>query len=179
MSEQTESLPSEFDVMRDVHARLLPLPAEAQARVLRYIADVLKVEGLSRAPSVPSTGRVSAGVEQSAPVDSSRFKEFAELFDACSPNTNAEKALVAGYWVQVLGGAESFDSQSANTLVKHLGHAIPNITDALSTLIAQKPAPVLQLKKSGTSKQARKTYKVTTAGIKAVERMLSGGHADE
>jgi hypothetical protein len=30
----------------------------------------------------------------------------------------------------------------------------------------------LQLKKAGTTKQARKTYKLTTAGQKAVELMI-------
>jgi hypothetical protein len=38
----------------------------------------------------------------------------------------------------------------------------------------QKPALVLQLKKAGKSRQARKTYKVTVAGVKAVEAMLRG-----
>jgi hypothetical protein len=40
--------------------------------------------------------------------------------------------------------------------------------DALDTLKAQKPAPVLQLKKAGTTTQARKTYKVTTVGLKRI-----------
>ncbi len=71
-------------------------------------------------------------------------------------------------------GADSFDSQSANTALKNLGHAIANITMALGALIKQKPALVLQTKKSGKSRQARKTFKLTVAGIKAVEDMING-----
>jgi hypothetical protein len=37
------------------------------------------------------------------------------------------------------------------------------------------PRLVLQLKKSGKSQQARKRYKLTTAGITEVERMIKGG----
>jgi hypothetical protein len=39
-------------------------------------------------------------------------------------------------------------------------------------LKSQKPALVVQLKKSGSTKQARKKYKLTTAGKKAVEQLI-------
>jgi DNA-binding PadR family transcriptional regulator len=38
----------------------------------------------------------------------------------------------------------------------------------------EKPQRVVQLKKSGTTQQARKQYKVTEAGKAAVRRMLQG-----
>jgi hypothetical protein len=36
------------------------------------------------------------------------------------------------------------------------------------------PQLAVQLKKAGTSKQAQKTYKIATEGVKAVEAMLRG-----
>jgi hypothetical protein len=65
-----------------------------------------------------------------------------------------------------------FASQEINAALKNLGHPIGNITSAFDNLKARKPAPVMQLKKSGTSKQARKTYRLTLAGKSAVEAMV-------
>ena len=106
--------------------------------------------------------------------DATKYNSFAELFDAAQPKSNGDCALVAGYWLQVCQGAESFDGQSANSALKNLGHGLTNVTNAVDTLKNQKPALALQLKKSGTSQQARKTYKITVAGIKAVEAMIRG-----
>jgi hypothetical protein len=61
-----------------------------------------------------------------------------------------------------------------NKELKNLGEGILNITSALDALKAQKPALALQLKKAGKSRQARKTYKVTVAGLKFVENMIRG-----
>ena len=71
------------------------------------------------------------------------FEDIASLMDACSPTTDSLKALVAGYWLQVCQGSQSFDGQSANKELKHLGHAVGNITRALGAVIDQKPALVL------------------------------------
>lgn len=73
---------------------------------------------------------------------------------------------------------EAFDSQSAHKELKHLGQQLPNITNALESLKNQKPALVLQLRKSGTSQQARKTYKLTVAGMRAVEKMIEAAATD-
>jgi DNA-binding PadR family transcriptional regulator len=65
------------------------------------------------------------------------------------------------------------EAQRVNTELKQLGHGVSNITRAFDALKSQKPALIMQTRKEGTSKQARKKYKVTTEGKKAVERMLS------
>jgi hypothetical protein len=49
---------------------------------------------------------------------------------------------------------------------------VSNITEALDTLKNQKPALVLQLKKSGTTVQARKTYKVTNEGARRIRQLM-------
>jgi hypothetical protein len=45
---------------------------------------------------------------------------------------------------------------------------------ALNSLIAKKPQLVIQTRKSGSSQQARKKYKLTNEGLNKVERMLRG-----
>ncbi len=82
--------------------------------------------------------------------------------------------MVAAYWLQVCQGAESFVSYSVNKALKNLGHGVSNVTGAFDALRRSKPALVLQLRKAGKSRQARKTYKVTKAGVAAVEEMIDG-----
>jgi hypothetical protein len=64
-----------------------------------------------------------------------------------------------------------------NKELKLLGEGVPNITMAVDALRSQKPALAVQLQKSGKTRQARKTYKLTVAGIKEVERMINQGSA--
>lgn len=101
------------------------------------------------------------------------FNAFHELYHAANPATESEKALVAGYWVQVCQGNEGFDSFTANSALKGMGYTVSNITRALDALMAQEPKYVMQIKKTGTSRQARKVYKLTTAGSKRVAEMLN------
>ena len=168
----------EMTAMQTAFEVIYPLDREAQIRVLGYIQSRLGVTAkAAAAPIVPADDededtqvKAAEKGQQSAP----KYDSFAELFDATNPNSNAEKALVAGYWLQICKGADSFDGQSANTELKNLGHGLANITNSVDTLKNQKPALALQLKKSGSSQQARKTYKITMAGIKVVEAMIGG-----
>jgi hypothetical protein len=102
------------------------------------------------------------------------YTEFAELYDAAGPETGSDCALVGGYWLQICQGRESFASQEVNDLLKHQGNPVGNITMAFNKLREGKPRLVHQLQKSGKSKQARKTMKLTLEGIRRVEKMLKG-----
>jgi hypothetical protein len=162
----------EFMAIQSVVKSLNDLEPEARNRVMAYVLS--RFEILPPERSSAKTARIVqdfSGTDDKEHVDS--FSSLAELHDAAQPSTNAEKALVAGYWLQVCEGGETFDSQSANTALKNLGDGLANVTAAIDSLKNQKPALALQLRKSGRSQQARKTYKITTAGIKAVENMIS------
>jgi len=101
------------------------------------------------------------------------FETFADLFAAADPKTEKEKALVAAFWAQICQNQQSFAALALNSSLKDLGHRVSNITDCLENLRQGKPSLVLQLKKSGTSKQARKTYKLTQEGAKRVRQMIA------
>jgi hypothetical protein len=103
------------------------------------------------------------------------YTEFVDLFHAFNPKTEAERALVAGYWFQVLQGRPALLAQEINDVLKDLGHRLSNVTDALTKLENRRPALARQVSKSGRSRQARKTYRLTREGISAVERAIGGG----
>ncbi len=156
----------EIEAMRTLEEALEALDEGARSRVLQW--------AWSRFGSTPrSSGTAPL---QSAPTslgNTSDFATFAELFDAASPTIERDKALVAAYWAQICQGQQTFQSQSLNNDLKDLGHGVGNITEALTQLKAYRPALILQLKKSGLSKQARKTYKLTEEGARRVRRMIS------
>lgn len=177
----SEEAAKEFSAIKAVHDALEPLEEEARTRVLTYIASLLGID------AKVASGRVAAATEGDGDEDADTaepaaepakgtptFSTFAELYAAASPKTNAEKALVAGYWMQVCQSAESFTAASANKELTHLGHKLANITDAIDQMKSQKPMLILQLKKSGSSQQARKLYKVSHEGVKRVEAMIRG-----
>ncbi|GAA1661763.1 hypothetical protein [Microbacterium lacus] len=72
-------------------------------------------------------------------------------------------------------GKTAFGSLELNKMLKDLGHGVTDTAHVMGALISQKPSLILQLKKSGKSRQARKTYKVTAAGKKAVEQLIANG----
>jgi hypothetical protein len=167
---------AEVKAMGKLTEAVADLDEEAVGRVIRWAAERYNVTlgggGARRKPGSPAgtgdagdTGENGNGVTQ-------KFGELADLYAATSPETDADKTLVAGYWFQFGEGRADFGAQELNSALKNLGHPIRNITSAFDTLKARKPAPVMQLKKSGTTKQARKTYKLTVAGKNAVELMI-------
>lgn len=111
--------------------------------------------------------------------ESAQYQDFVDLFDASNAKTEPDRALVGGYWFQVIGGAQSFKGREVNDALKDVGHGASNITDALTTLQKRKPALVRQVAKSGRTRQAQKTYKLTQAGIRVVEQMISSAGDDD
>jgi hypothetical protein len=173
----------ELAAMSAVSTALSPLDESQVRRVLGWALDRFGVAaavatgratgGDASADRSPDRGDGENQADGNGHVDSGQqFAEFAELYDAVSPKSNAERALTAAYWVQEVEAKGNFQALACNTLLKHLGHGVGNITEALDTLKNQKPALVLQLKKSGTSVQARKTYKVTNEGVKRIRQSM-------
>ncbi|OYN92037.1 hypothetical protein [Parenemella sanctibonifatiensis] len=165
----------EIDAMSAVANALADLEEESRDRVLRWAADrygvTISTGGRQAVGGGVNGESPRAGVEEIAE-EVPDYQHFAELFAAASPKSNEDKALVAAYWIQVHEAHESWASRLLNAELKNLGHSIPNITDALSSNMRKKPQRVIQLKKSGNSRQANKTYKVTHEGLAYVQGML-------
>ena len=173
----TDKPSTELEAFQQIHSALVSLDEEAQARVISSVSTLLGI-GMPAAaperPNTPTSGEYEEGLDTlDNGTHEQTFSEFAELYAVADPLTNADKALVAGYWLQACQGAENFTGHSVNAELNHLGHKLVNITDAMSKLISVKPNQVLQLRKSGKSQQARKTYKLSVEGIKRAKEMIS------
>ena len=156
-------------IMKVVDA-LASLDEDDRRPVLAYLN--MRFGGIAPAPlpttPPPPPSQVGVGAAPG-------FQSFPDLYHAANPETESEKALIGGYWLQCCQGQDSFDSFNINSLLKDMGYSVSNITRAIDALMAQDPKPVMQLKKSGTSRQARKSFKLTTTGIKRVAEMLATG----
>lgn len=160
----------ELVAMGAVRDALEELDEDTRRRVLRWATERF------RSFSPPPANRSGA-----IPAPEG-FSDFASLFATANPGTEAEKALVAAYWFQVVHGEDPLDSQRLNTELKDLGHGIKNITAALDRLIGRRPRLIMQVRKGGRTKQARKSYRLTVEGVNRVTQMLAGpseGYDDE
>ena len=151
----------ELEAMKKVSDALEDLDEGARVRVLSWAVSKYSV--------VVAANAVGKAPPHSA--DESQHGDFADLFHAALPQSHAERALVAAFWIAQESG-EPFQSQSLNALLKDLGYQVANITDALSQNMRERPALVVQTKKSGSTRQARKTYKITDAGMRRVKSMM-------
>jgi hypothetical protein len=161
---------SEIEAMSQIAKALEPLDADATRRVLKWAIERFQPrQTAATAPGSEASPQAGAAATAATPRN---YLSVHELFDKAAPETGLEKILVVAYWHQVVQGLADWDSQSINTDLKHLGHPSGNITRDLDTLISRSPRQVMQTRKQGTTKQARKLYTLTREGIKSVEALL-------
>ena len=173
---------AELDAMTAVKDALVDLDDTARERVVWWAAQrfdmTLKGLGGSKPP------RKDDRREDSEPDDDAEendhdgkfgtheFEHFADLYEAVAPQSDNERLLVAAFWAHKYQSKTTFFSSGLNKELKDLGHAVGEVAHAMQRNIDQKPALILQLKKSGSSRQARKIYKLSHEGIKWVEARL-------
>jgi hypothetical protein len=170
----------EIDAMRSVSAALTDLDEQAKGRVLRWASEKYGVTTVT----VPSTTGTPNSITDAVSIPTTEeeivaaaptYEHFAELFAAANPKTDADKALVAAYWVQVIRGTDKWPSRLLNNELKNLGHSVGNITKALSNNMDRKPQRIIQLQKTGSSRQGNKIYKATHEGVAYVQGMIGKG----
>lgn len=167
---------SEIEAMSAIAKALSGLDDETRARVLRWATDRFGA-GLTGHDKPQINGArgegVSDGEGDSNNSSEDKFTSFPEFFATVAPSSESEKVLVAGYWFQEQEGYTDLASTHLNKELKQLGHSIRNINQKFDTLKNEKPQLAIQTRKSGTTKQARKKYKITRAGVSKVKSMLT------
>jgi hypothetical protein len=164
---------SEVEAISVIDRALGELEEEEAARVLKWASEKY---GQALPPAPDPVASPTAPVESAtAPVT---FEDIADLMAAAGPRNGVERVLVATYWFQVINEHPSVSGQQVNEALRNLGHAASNITDAFTSLIRRKPQLAIQVEKTGSSKQARKKYKLTVAGIDQVKKLLAPKEED-
>ena len=156
----------ELGVMSVVYEELMKIDDEAKQRVLDWVAGKFSLRPSKNA--IEST-KMSAG--ESISIES--FSSVADAFTAASPEIDRDKALIVAAFLQRNQAKDEITGYEINNELRQLGHGLKNVTDAINQMMDRKPKLMMQVKKEGKTKQARKKYKVTIEGFKAVQHMLA------
>ena len=165
---------AEIDAIRAIIEAFANLNEGAKARVLKWAIDKYDTRS-DRGYRQDSSSKAFEASQGSAGLvagSDAECGDLASLFGAANPSTASEKALVVGYWFQVKQSQTDLDSFQLHKELKNLGHPVANITRALEDLKAVQPQLIIQTRKSGTAKQARKKYRLTLEGINRVKQMV-------
>jgi hypothetical protein len=128
--------------------------------------DVTHVHSSSQAVADPESRGTRTDAGAAAP--------FSTLIEKWTPDTQADWALLGAYYFQRIVGEQNVTGFQVNRELKQHGYGATNITDSFTANMQAEPARMHQTRKAGKSKQAKKLYLVTTAGMKYVEDRLSG-----
>ncbi|HET7460700.1 MAG TPA: hypothetical protein VFJ82_05615 [Longimicrobium sp.] len=94
------------------------------------------------------------------------------LIERWRPETMAERALLGAYVLSRGRADRTVTSQAINAQLKSNGLPVPNITRAIESNLRARPPLMVQKKKMGTTRQARKQYALTQEGVDLVESKL-------
>lgn len=96
----------------------------------------------------------------------------AALMEEWRPDAMAERALLGAFVLSGGRADRTVTSQAINAELKRHGLPVPNITRAIEGNLRTRPPLMIQKKKLGTTRQARKQYAITQAGVDHVEAQL-------
>ena len=150
------------------------LDNETQSRIIKSVVAFFDID--FQIGSESASNVIERNATGGTDTDSGlSYLSFAEIYADAGPSNNLDKALVAGFWLQVCQqNSKGFKSQDANKELENIGYKVKNITNAFTRSINRSPQLVLQIKKGGKSQQARKMYKLTEEGINRVREMIDG-----
>lgn len=178
----------ELQAMSQVNTALKGLSEEERYRVMQWAANKylqnaapLKFAGPAAPTVVAPAAVLAAGVATDEDTtkdyaETPTYDTFAEMLDASGANTDAERFLVAAYWLQVTNGQADWKSFAINKLLKDTGSQINSIGNAVRDVTKKsktKPALVVQVSKNASSSgKGSKVLKLTSEGVKKVKTML-------
>lgn len=175
-------LDPEIKAMSDILQALESLEDGSRIRVLNWAISKYKLDNVMSVDEKRSTAGISSIESKSSTVvpagvvsdqiNIADFEDLGEFYSQIDPSTDSEKVLTIGCFYQINRGYDDLNAADLNKELKHLGYRVSNVTVSISLLMKKKPALMIQTRKEGNSKQARKKYKVTQAGIKYVEKLL-------
>lgn len=169
---------AELQSMRTVFDALAGLEPDSIERVLNWAGDQFGIDASTLRCKGTPENKHSRSAESPETNEESEFTSIADLFAAAMPSTGPARALVAGYWFQIIKKQDEFDGRSINDALKQLGHPLANVTTTILALISQRPQLMIQTQKIGKGAQGRKRYKLTQPGIDKVRRMLEGDQSE-
>jgi len=168
-----------IDILLTCHEALGTLAVDDKKWVIAQLSSRITAGGgVSKmvAPQKANSGKTPSndGDESADSVDlTGSNDDFAELFSKASPQTEDQKVLLGAWLLFGRNGVKKFRGLDVSKQLKLTGHEVNSVTVSLGRLGKLKPALVVQIAKDGKSKQARKSYSITSEGCKAAQKLLT------
>jgi len=128
-------------------------PEEFQEDVPETI-PVIKKRKSGRPPKTDASG-----------INFGEFDNIEELFLTSDVKKVSHRILLAAAYLQEKSNLDEVSSLDINTQLKKLGYGVTNITTLINGLLKKKPPLMEVTKKEGTTKQARRKFKVSPQGF--------------
>ena len=143
------------------------LDNEARRRVYWWFTERfrdMRPPGILSEPGASDFGETPASGSREEQQDQISLDQ---LFATINPNAQWERALIAAYWLQEVGGRPDFDAFAVNHALRVSGVLIGNLSRELSKLTRGR-----MLTEHQTSSGGRKRYFVSSDGMRWVKRRL-------
>ena len=171
-----------LDQINDAITSYDPVLKERARDILLERAFGTRAPRAAARPAAESNGVAATGEEaprrRGRPKGSTTARRasgsVAVLVERWKPETMAERALLGAYVLARGRPDRTVTSQAINAELKRNGLPVPNITRAIESNLRARPPLMVQKKKMGTTRQARKQYALTQEGVDLVESKLGG-----
>lgn len=124
----------------------------------------------SLVPRKRKPGRPKATPVEAGEVNFGQFDSIEELFLVSDVKKVSQRILLAAAYIQEKGNLTEVSSLDINKELKKLGYGVTNITTLINGLTKRKLMDVT--KKEGSTKQARRKFKVTPEGFKVAKQFV-------
>lgn len=151
--------------------------SEVTAPSLKGVPDATEESTeLETIPQIKPIEQVTANddVDPQKNLGLKRYGSIETLFLSSSVNTVSSKILLCAAYLQEKLNIDELSSYDINSRLKKLGYGVANISNSLNTLIKKDPPLIVQTRKIGDSKQAKRRFKVTEEGLKVARTYLRG-----
>ncbi|UCH92460.1 MAG: hypothetical protein JSV88_19480 [Candidatus Aminicenantes bacterium] len=120
----------------------------------------------------PKKAQPKPGPEQTEIKGFMKYETVEDLFFASNVRTIASKILLVAAYLQEKHNFKEFSSLDINSRLKNIGQGVQNITTSINSLVDKKPPLLIQTRKMGDSKQAKRKFRVTEEGLRIARNYL-------
>ena len=171
----------ELDAMQQIADIIRDLTPSERRRVAAWLMEYAPQGDTPSAAedaleeSEPETAPVTLADESKSPEESDQkeFATFAELYTCVAPRKGAQKAAVAGYWLQTRQGRQSWKASEVNKLLKSIDVKVSSMSIVLTNAVKTRDALIIELARLGDGERSRKTFCLSEQGTAYVEGSLS------
>lgn len=168
-----------IDVLLTCHEALGTLAVEDKKWVIAQLSSRIGAPAKSVVPPKTTVAKTSEPLDDggdetgTTSLADSNNGDFAELFSKANPKTEDKKVLFASWLLFGRNSVQDFKGVEVGKKLKDTGHAVNNLSVSFGRLMKLKPQLVVQVGRGGNAKQSRKSYRLTSEGCKAAEKMLT------